>query len=201
MILKNIQPEKLKLVLFLVFFLMTAALAGLYYFQTLISGKEVFKDIKIDSEASLILNSMQHTSTRNGIKEWTLEASSAKVLKNEAKAILMDISVLFFLKDGDEVVVTAKQGYINTKENDMHLFDNVIVRDGDAILKTDQLHYNKKSHIIYSTDHVTITNHDSALEADTLNIDLNKNTLLLKGNFIGVFAESFDFSPKNRDTK
>ncbi|MBF0469529.1 MAG: LPS export ABC transporter periplasmic protein LptC, partial [Desulfamplus sp.] len=85
------------------------------------------------------------------------------------------------------------QGSIDTKENDIHLFDTIFVRYGDTIIRTDQLHYNKKSHIIYSNVHVTINSNDSILESDSLKIDLNKNTLLLKGHFLGILSDSFDF--------
>lgn len=190
---KLIKSEKLKIVLFSLLLFMAAGLAGLYYFETLISGKRVIKEIKIDSEASLILNTMHHTSTRDGVKEWALEASSAKLLKNEAKALLNDISVLFFLKDGKEVTVTAKQGDINTKENNVNFYDNVIVKQDETVLKTDQLHYDKKSHIIYSNAHVTVTNNGSVLDSDTFTLDLNNNTLLLKGHVYGIFSDSFDF--------
>ncbi|MBF0232108.1 MAG: LPS export ABC transporter periplasmic protein LptC [Desulfamplus sp.] len=190
----KIKREKLKIILFLLLFFMAAGLGGLYYFQSLISGKKVIKDINIDSEASLILNTMQHTSTRNGIKEWTLEASSAKVLKNEAKALLVNVSVLFFLKNGKSLNVTAKKGIINTKENNIQLSDSVVARYGETIIRTDQLHYDKKSNIVYSTDHVIINRNTSVLESDTLKIDLTKNTLLLKGHVFGVLSESFDFT-------
>ncbi|MBF0259023.1 MAG: LPS export ABC transporter periplasmic protein LptC [Desulfamplus sp.] len=190
----KIKREKLKIILFLLLFFMAAGLGGLYYFQSLISGKKVIKDINIDSEASLILNTMQHTSTRNGIKEWTLEASSAKVLKNEAKALLVNVSVLFFLKNGESLNVTAKKGIINTKKNNIQLSDSVVARYGETIIRTDQLHYDKKSNIVYSTDHVIINRNTSVLESDTLKIDLTKNTLLLKGHVFGVLSESFDFT-------
>lgn len=173
---------------------MIAGLAGLYFSERLASVRRVAKEIKIDSDASLVLNSMQHTSTKNGVKEWTLEATSAKVLKNEAKAILMDISILFFLKNGGQVDVNATRGYINTKESNIDLFDNVVVKYGGSIMKTDQLHYDRKSHIIYSNAHVTVTNKNSVLKSDTMKIDLNNNTLALKGNVYAILSDSLDFS-------
>jgi len=195
MTLKLIKSEKLKACLFVLLFFMTAGVAGLYYFQLSISGKQIIKEIKIDSDASLILNTMQHTSTRNGIREWTLEASSAKVLKNETKVLLKNISVLFFLKDGSKVHVAAKQGDINTEKNNINFYDNVIVKHGETVLKTDQLHYEKKSNIISSKDHVRVSNNSSVIDSDNLEIDLNNNTLLLKGHVCGIFSDSsFDFS-------
>ncbi|MBF0204072.1 MAG: LPS export ABC transporter periplasmic protein LptC [Desulfamplus sp.] len=188
------NPQRIKIILFLLLFFMASGFAGLYYFNVVTSGKKVIKRIKIDSEASLILNTMKHTSTRNGVKEWTLDASSARVMKNEDKALLMDISVFFFLKNGEQVHVTAKEGYINTKEKDIHFSNNVMVKYGETVLKTEQLHYDKKSHIINSTVHVTVTNNSSVIDADTLRINLNDNTILLKGNVCGTLSESFGFS-------
>ncbi|MBF0228043.1 MAG: LPS export ABC transporter periplasmic protein LptC [Desulfamplus sp.] len=201
---KRVTSAKIKIILFILLFFMLAALAGFYFYEKLTSVKKAFKEIKVDSDASLLLNSMQHTSTRNGVKEWTLKASSAKLLKNEAKALIVDISLVFFLKNGEEAFATSKKGYINTKENDIELYDNVIIQYRGSILKTDQLHYEKKSHIIYSNEHITVTNNssynndstppESIIESDSMKIDINKNTLELKGNVYAIISESLVFS-------
>ncbi len=185
-------------------FFMISGLAVLYYFQTLIADKKIIKKIKIDSEASLILNRMQHTSTRNGVKEWTLEATSAKVLKNEDKVLITNISLVFFMPKGEQVEVTAKNGYINMGASDIDLSDNIVVTYKTSVLTTDRLHYEKKSHIIYSNEHVTITNavsanysaanNSSVLKSDTMKIDLNNNSLELKGNVYAILSDSLDFS-------
>ncbi|MBF0302223.1 MAG: LPS export ABC transporter periplasmic protein LptC [Desulfamplus sp.] len=192
------KPANIKISLFIVLFCMIAGLAGLYFSARFTPLKKIAKEIKVDSDASLVLNSMHHTSIRNGVKEWTLKAASAKVLKNDSKAIIMDIAVEFFLKNGEQIDVTAHKGYINTKENNMELSDNVVVKYGESVMTTDQLHYDKKSHIIYSDEPVTVIKNTSVIKSDTMKLDLNKNTLELKGNVYAILSDALDFSPNRQ---
>ncbi len=193
------KATNIKVIPFIVLFFMVTTLAGLYFSERLTLIKKTTKEIKIDSDASLVLNSMHHTSTRNGVKEWTLKAASAKVLKNEAKAIIMDIELQFFIKNGEQIDVTAKQGYVNTKENNIELYDNVVVKYIDSVLTTDQLHYDKKSHIISSNKHVkvisnTSVNQNSIVESNSMTIDLNSNKLEFKGSVNALLSDAIDFS-------
>ncbi|MBF0241675.1 MAG: LPS export ABC transporter periplasmic protein LptC [Desulfamplus sp.] len=185
--------------LFILPVVMIVGLTWLYFLNKPTSVEEkvpnqLYKDVKIDLNAALALNQIQHTSTKNGVKEWRLEATSAKLLKNQSKALITDISLIFFLKDGLNIYVTAKEGYLNTNSNDIDLSDNVVVKYADSILTTDQLHYNKKIHIIYSNEHVTVTNNGSLLKSDSMKFDLNNNRLELKGNVYAILSESPLFS-------
>jgi len=140
----------------------------------------------------LKLNVLKQISKKNGIKEWELKASSATLLKDEDKAVLIDVSIIFFTKNDKKVHLTSQKGVMNTKTHDMIFSDNVIVAYETFVLKTDTLHYNKKEHIIYSNTQVRLEKEDSVIEADSMTTRLNEDTTILKGHVRGKFSENFD---------
>jgi len=190
---KHSTPKTIKLILVVILILLFMGLGALYYKERFMSGDIVLKDIAIDSKALLLLNAMHQTSTRNNVKEWTLDASSAKMLKDENKALMENVSVVFFTKEPDGIKLTSTKGILDTKTHDITFSENVVVTYGAYTMKTDELHYDKKRHILYTTVHIMIMDRESLLEADTMETDLNKSTTRLKGNVKGRFSEKFDF--------
>lgn len=167
-------------------------ISGFVYFNNYFSKPIQFHDIKIDTKASFKLNILKQISKKNGIKEWELEASSATLLKDEEKAVLLEVSVSFFTKDNKRVHLTSQKGILNTKTHDMTFSDNVKVAYETFFLVTDKLHYNKKEHIIYSNTHVRLEKKDSIIEADSMITKLNESITILKGHVRGNFSENFD---------
>jgi lipopolysaccharide export system protein LptC len=135
---------------------------------------------------------LKQISKKNGITEWELAADSATLLKDEDKAVLIDVSVLFFTRGNKKVFLTAPKGILNTKTHDMVFSDKVTVTYETYVLKTDQLHYGKKDHIIFADTHVRLEKEDSIIEADSMIIRLNENDTILKGHVRGKFSENFD---------
>jgi len=167
-------------------------ISAFFYFNTFFSKPVQIHDIKIDTKSALTLNVLKQISKKNGITEWELEAASASLLKNEDKAILIDVSVIFFSNNNKKIHLTSKKGVMNTKTHDMTFSDNVVVTYETSILRTDKLHYNKKEHIIYSNTHVRLEKEVSVIEADAMTTELNENITILKGHVRGDFSENFD---------
>ncbi len=163
------------------------ALLSLYLVNRITQTPPVIQNINIDSKTLVSLGVMRQTSTRNGVKEWTLEAASAKILKREHLAVLTDVSVHFFLAGGDEIHLTSRAGTLDTELHDMTFSDTVVVRHQDQVLETDRLQYEKKRHIIYSLNPVVLTSPSVTMTADELTLDLNTHVVRLTGNFKGFF--------------
>ena len=172
--------------------LIIVVITGFFYFDKLLSKPIQIKDINIDTKAVLKLNILQQISKKNGIKEWELKAASATLLKDEDKAILIDVSIIFFDKNNKKVFLKSEKGFLNTKTHDMIFSNNVVVRYETSTLITDKLHYNKKKHIIYSDTHVKLTKKNSVIEADSMETKLNDNRTILKGHVKGKFSENFN---------
>jgi LPS export ABC transporter protein LptC len=116
---------------------------GFFYFNKFLTKPIQFHDVKIDTKAALKLNVLKQISKKNGIKEWELKAASATLLKDEDKAVLIDVSIIFFTKDDKKVHLTSQKGVMNTKTHDMVFSDNVIVTYETFVLETDKLHSKK----------------------------------------------------------
>ena len=184
--------QKLTIPLMGLLILMIIIISGFFYFNKLLTSPLEIHDIKIDTKAALKLNVLKQISKKNGIKEWELTAASATLLKNEKKAVLIDVSIIFFTKDKKKIHLTSEKGILDTKTHNMIFSDNVVVMYETSVLKTDKLHYNKKNHIISSNTHVTLEKGNSVIEADSMTTDLNDNMTILKGHVRGTFSENFN---------
>lgn len=171
---------------------MVILISGFIYFDKLLSKPVQLQNIKIDTKAALKLNVLKQISKKNGIKEWELEAASATLLKDENKAVLIGVSIIFFTKDNKKVCLTSEKGILNTKTHDILFSDTVVVTYETSVLRTDKLHYTKKAHIITSDTHVTLEKQTSVIEADSMIIELNDNYTILKGHVRGKFSENFN---------
>jgi lipopolysaccharide export system protein LptC len=136
----------------------------------------------IKEGANLSLGKIRQTATRDGKKEWSLEAGSAQYMENEKKAVLKNLFITYFLKDNREVYLEAEEGILQTDTNDIEFSGNVVVRNEDYQLKTRRLGYEHERRIIFSNDPVQISGESVELCASSLKYDLNNNKIILAGN-------------------
>lgn len=188
------KPLKQKLTLPLIgaLILILLTVAGYVYLDSLFSKPIKVKDVKIDTKAALKLNILKQISKKNGITEWELKADSATLLKDENKAMLDSVEVLFFTKENKKIHLKSDHGVLNTKTHDLVFSDNVIVTYENAVMKTQTLQYDKKEHIIRSDAHVTLHKGLSVIEADSMTTRLNDNVTILHGHVKGKFSENFN---------
>jgi LPS export ABC transporter protein LptC len=124
--------------------------AGLIREQHLSKGPDDLVSILPTSE-DVSLNRIHQVATRDGVKEWMLDATSARYDKAENKAVLKDLSATFFLKDGRKIHLTSRHGVLLTDTKDMEVSKDVVVRSGPYELETERLFYDHK-HRSISTD-------------------------------------------------
>ncbi|HCY88109.1 MAG TPA: LPS export ABC transporter periplasmic protein LptC [Desulfobacteraceae bacterium] len=184
--------KKLILPLVILTVCLFAGLGIFYYANRLLSTPVTIENIEVDTRAALKLNLLEQVSKKNGITEWELKATSATLLREEDKAILEDVAVVFYTKTEEKVHLTAEQGVLHTKTHDLTLNTNVVVTSQGRTLRSETLHYGKKEHIIHTDSRVLIEDGESTLEADTMRIELNDNRIILKGKVKGYFSEAID---------
>lgn len=140
--------------------------------------------------AGQLLGKVSHTATRDGVKEWSLEAESAQILEEENRVVLSQLSVVFFTKEG-EVFLTARKGLLQTDTKDIEVTGNVVVKNEGYRLESEKLQYERRRHVLLTNEPVEITGESSRLTADSMAFDLRTNKTYFKGNVEGVFSESF----------
>ena len=189
--LRHISGKKLKLFL-LALILITFGVI----FSIFIGYRQLLNrpDVKISSfkkDADLSIDRVQQTATKDGIKEWSLDAGSAHYNDKKKQAFFKDLSVTFFLKNGQRVNVTADEGTLKTDSSNIEASGNVVVKNEKYRLNTENIMYDHQRRLISSKTPVKIWSEEFHLEADSLTFDLNTNRATLLGNVRGIFNENF----------
>lgn len=146
-----------------------------------------------NTDASLSIKKFSHIATKNGEKQWSLEASSASLFAEKNMARLTDISVIFYLKDNKELVLRADNGQLNSKTNDMTISGNIIATMPEYTLITENLYYNHRRRIININTPVTVSGSLIRIKADTMTYNMQTNKIKCIGHVEGTFFENFEW--------
>jgi len=185
------MPRKINLFLYAaIIFLISLILA------VFIRHKILLKNTKAPlppdtTDATLSINKFNHIATKNGEKQWFLEADSASFFAEKNMARLSDISVTFYFKDDENILLRADEGVLNTKTNDMTISGNIVATMPEYTLKTENLNYHHHSHIIYINSPVEISGSSVTLKGDTMSYEMQTGILICNGNVKGIFLENF----------
>ncbi|MBW2491319.1 MAG: LPS export ABC transporter periplasmic protein LptC [Deltaproteobacteria bacterium] len=190
-LIKNTYQKKLKVFLISLIFLTFGVIiiAFLQYLHVLEKNDTPVSTEQ--SQANISIGKAHQTATRNGRKEWSLEAASADYMNENNQAIFKDLSVTFYLKDETKVYITANQGILKTDSNDMEIYGNVVVKNEDYKLICENLHYKHDNRIIFSKVPVNITGNSFELVADSMSLNLNTNKAFFEGKVKGIFSGLF----------
>ena len=189
--LKIAQRIKLSYLLISIIFVVFGVILAVFFNYR--NGVEINSAVEsVDSPKSNISIGKAHqTATRNGIREWNLDAASADYMDDKKQAVFKKLSVTFFLKDKTKVYITGNRGILKTDSNDMEISDNVVVKYTQYKLRCEDLFYKHKKRIIFSNVPVNITGNTFQLVADAMSFDLNTNRTLFEGNVKGTFRGGF----------
>ena len=141
-------------------------------------------------DATIVIDSFHQTSTRDGSREWSLDAQSAVLDSAGKEAEFEKLAITFYLEGGDEVYLTADRGTLQMESKDMVVSGNVVVTNDDFILKTNRLFYNNQEQLFSSKDPVRIDSGESRLDADTLVYNLATNITEFTGRVRGTFGDA-----------
>ena len=176
------KPKKLKIFLLATMLIALGAVIGIYIaFQ---QGPSIPEGIPQSTEpdATLSIGKIQHTATRKGKKEWSLEASSANYMGNTSQVVLKDLKVSFFVEDESEIKLEADRGILNTSSNDIEVSGNVVVKNKDYRLVAEKLNYANDIRLLYSKVPVTISGPTVHMAADSVSFDLNTQKVTMEGS-------------------
>ena len=190
--LKNQNPRKLKFFLISIIIILLGIIIAVFStYRNILDETAGLKSV-IHSAAKMSLGKLHHTATRDGVIEWSLDASSAKLLDEKKQLILDDLSVVFYMKDGEKAYLTAEKGFLHTESNDIEVAGNVVVKNDNYVLKTEKLNYEHTRRILFSNVSVEISSDSEKLTADSISFDLNTKKTMLEGNVKGIFSENIN---------
>jgi len=149
----------------------------------------------IKEGANLSLGKIRQTATRDGKKEWSLEADSANYMEAENKVDLKNLSVIYFLKDNREVYLEADRGILQTNTNDIEFSGNVVIRNEEYQMKTEHLNYGHGQRMIICDQSIRISGKGAELTAESAKYDLNADKIVLEGNVVATIPRGFEANP------
>ena len=144
-----------------------------------------------EPDATLSIGKIQHTATRKGKKEWSLEARTANYMVDTSQVVLKDLKVTFFIEDASEIKLEADTGILNTSSNDMEVSGNVVVKNKDFKLVAERLNYANDKRVWYSRAPVTISGPTVNVAADTMSFDLNTQKVTMEGSVETTLDNNF----------
>ncbi len=149
----------------------------------------------IKEGANLSLGKIRQTATRDGKKEWSLEADSANYMEGENKVDLKNLSVTYFLENSREVHLEAERGILQTDTNDIEFSGNVVIRNEEYQLKTEHLNYDHGQRFIICDQSIRIWGQGAELTAMSAKYDLKADRIVLKGNVVATIPRDFTAIP------
>jgi LPS export ABC transporter protein LptC len=168
----------------------TGIIAGIFIKNRYLSKDPVKLLTSINQNASLAIGNVHQVSTRDGIKEWILDARSAHVIDESKQLMLEDVTVIYFLKNGQEVRLTANRGILKTETKDVEATGHVVLTYSDYILETEQMNYDHGHRILSSSTPVKITGNTINLTADSMKYDLTANQAWFQHNVEVLLREN-----------
>lgn len=187
---KNQNPGKLKFFLISIIVISLGIIIAVFSTYRNMLDETAGLKSTIQSAAKMSLGKLHHTATREGVIEWSLDASSAKLLDEKKQLILDNLSVVFYMKDGKKAYLTAEKGFLHTESNDIEAAGNVVVKNDNYVLKTEKLNYEHFRRTLFSNVSVEISSDSEKLTADSIYFDLNTKKTMLEGNIKATFSEN-----------
>jgi len=123
--------------------------------------------------ADVKLDRLRYTETREGVKEWELEAASAQYFKEEGTVVFDKVKATFFGKHQETYKLEGEKGKLNTQTKAIEAFDGVRLESSDGYrLDTRTLCYLAEKRELSTPDPVEITGPQGKITGTGLAVDL-----------------------------
>ncbi len=147
----------------------------------------------VQDDATIAIDRVYQTSTKNGIKEWSLDARSAQLIEKDKQAVFDELSMNIYMENDRLVKLTAHKGYLNTDTRDMRVDGDVVADDGELKLLTETLNYEHTRRVLVTTKPVRVLGGNFRLNADSASYDLTSQRTTFDGNVEGTIFDKIDF--------
>lgn len=150
------------------------------------------------SAADLQLNRMKYTETREGIKEWELEAASVRYFQDENMLFLEKVKATFFGKNQETYVLVGERGKFNTQTKAIEVFDGVKIDSSDGYqMQTRSLKYQAEKRELRTSDPVEMSGPQLRVQGTGLVVELDHQRMKILKQVTTTFYDSI---PKTSNT-
>ncbi len=150
--------------------------------------------------ADLKLDRLRYTETREGVKEWELEAASAQYFKEEGTVVFEKVKATFFGRNQEIYKLEGEKGKLNTQTKAIEAFDGVRLESSDGYrLDTRTLCYQADKRELSTADPVEITGPQGKITGTGLAVDLEHQKMRILNQVTTIFA--FQGKPGDQRSK
>jgi lipopolysaccharide export system protein LptC len=193
MALRSNHNKSLRLVLLMSMLLIFGVVLTVFIgYRTVSNPKEMVLSSMIKEDVAISMDDVQQTSTKNGVKDWSLKAASAQFLHKKKQVVFDNLAVTFYLDDGGTVNLSAQKGYLNTETQDILIDGNVVADDGDIKFRTESLDYDHEQRILLAAHPVQIFGDRFSLTAESVAYDMAARRAIFEGKVEGTLFDSFN---------
>lgn len=185
----NKYPGLIQRILIGVFVLTVGTISILFYQHRAGLDRADRDGPEIQNDTSISIQRLNQTMMREGKKDWTLNASSAKYDDQKKQVLLENLSITFFLEKNRRVMISADQGLLKSESKNISVSGNVVVKHENSNLSTDELLYSHDTRIISTRVPVKIVSDTYRLTADRISMNLNTNETTFEGHVRGFFSD------------
>lgn len=125
------------------------------------------------------------TQTREGERVWSLRAANALIYEDADRVEMTDIRVDFFDDEGGtRSTLTAEEGVLSRRTNDMEVTGNVVVYAADGtVMTTERLTWNERTGKIESDLPVRVTRGKDVMTGVGVEADPDLRNIRVKSDF------------------
>jgi LPS export ABC transporter protein LptC len=125
------------------------------------------------------------TQTREGSKVWSISAAHALVFNDADRIEMIDLRVDFFDDEGEvRSTLTANEGVLARRTNDMEVTDDVVVYAADGtILTTDKLTWDERTGKVETDRPIRVTKGDDVMTGVGMEADPDLKNIKVKSGF------------------
>ncbi len=183
--------KKISIILASVILLVIAGVSAVFFNYRRLSTRTDAQLAEISDDIGVSIGTVEHTSTREGVTEWQIEAKTAEYFPGRQEVVFNDLKAVFFLENQRQVILTADQGVLKKDTNDIEVTGNVLVKDDMFRLKTHRLYYIHQNRIMTCPEAVEVVSDSWDLEADSMSLDLSTRKTRFEGKVKGILGENF----------
>ena len=141
----------------------------------------------LPKNADLTLNQIHHVATRDGVREWSLDAASAQYQRAENKTLFKEIAATFYLDDGRTAHLSSEEGVLLTDSKNIEVWGSVVLRSGAYELITDRLRYEHENRRIWTDAPIALKGKRLSVRGDGMSFDLDTEKVVIEGRVEASF--------------
>ena len=146
---------------------------------------------KPEVAADLKLDRVHYLETREGVKEWELEAASAVYFKDENTIVLEKVRAVFYGKGQESYVLLGEKGKYNTQTKVIEVFDGVKIDSSQGYRSSNpELDVSVGKRELRTSDPVEMTGPDLEVTGVGMVVDLNQQRVESPGGVTTVLSSS-----------